>query len=120
MREIKFRAWDRKNKKFIKNNIDYDKCEYYGNIFVCFKCALSDCLEDYILMQYTGLKDKNGKEIYEGDILELKNAKISFIPRVIFVMAWDDTRTGWTLYSPKDEFEVIGNIYENPELLKES
>jgi len=73
-----------------------------------------------ILIQYTGLKDKNGKEIYEGDVI--KRSEVNYAHEVIFKDAAfcrqriDDKAIG-SLEWPQD-FEVIGNIYENPELLK--
>ena len=64
MREIKFRAWDNKQNKMRNDGFSI---YYDGSI------QFADSIEskDFILMQYTGLKDKNGKEIYEGDILIL-------------------------------------------------
>lgn len=76
------------------------------------------------LMQYTGLKDKNGKEIYEGDIVRYEmpgpppeDLMIEFIEPIIFSVASFDVE-GAPLYVVNDVCEVIGNIYENPELLK--
>ena len=80
------------------------------------------CFEDIELMQYTGLKDKNNKEIYEGDIFHIGSKKI------LYVVEWIDCglkgkqiRNGsWIgLDFWKDDIEVIGNIYENSELIKE-
>ena len=71
-----------------------------------------------VLMQYTGLHDKNGKEIYEGDILGFDYYKH---PMVVEYKEWgfgckEDDGT-WAM--PNEEYrEVLGNIYENPELLK--
>jgi uncharacterized phage protein (TIGR01671 family) len=82
---------------------------------------------DYLYMQFTGLKDKNGKEIYEGDIIdfeepvyESQNLKCPVVfYECEFVADWDrgDAQTYIPLRDMND-VEVIGNIYENPELLK--
>jgi len=117
MREIKFRAWDKEMKI-----MQYD-------IGKCYIRQLSDDWGMTIWMQYTGLKDKNGKEIYEGDIVE---ASISSewdeeVPRnERAVVVFEEDRY-WckSQYTPDwyemDAFswEVIGNIYENPELLED-
>ena len=68
------------------------------------------------MMQFTGLLDKNGKEIYEGDILKYRG-KLSFNDPP-FVVEWQNDDARWTEFYPSNNFEVIGNIYENPELLK--
>ena len=122
MREIKFRAWDNENKCWYKPIHE----AYAGNLYELLITFNGDLIahtmngldheslwpERYVLMQYTGLKDKNGKEIYEGDILQM----YEYPP---FVMEWviSHSGVGWTLFAPKHEVKVIGNIYENPELL---
>ena len=75
--------------------------------------------EDAPIMQFTGLKDRNGVEIYEGDLMQHENP--FDIP---FVVNWDSNKlafefnNGGTSYVISDSsFTVIGNIYENPELL---
>ena len=78
-----------------------------------------------MLMQYTGLKDKNGKEIYEGDIAKIPNefpeepeSSPSLILEVKFSQTLATFRIGkYFLFEYVDDCEVIGNIYENPELI---
>ena len=125
-REIKFRAWDKKNKEWVKHfEISKDGLvvvyELNANIIK------SRSRNDFTLMQYTGLKDKNGKEIYEGDIVECLfynnlNIPIEKVLSVIF------KNGSFGVFDGKDfkvfgsdstkSIEVIGNVYENPELIK--
>ncbi|NPU86292.1 MAG: hypothetical protein HPY65_17570 [Syntrophaceae bacterium] len=124
MREIKFRAWDKTNKRSIdlKNSaIDplsgeiigaHDPDEFY---------LFDSC--DYDLMQYTSLKDKNGKEIYEGDIVNGAGEYCVEKKPVIWSRSgWyagyeDKEKTNITSLCALDDIEVIGNIYENPEYI---
>ena len=115
MREFKFRAWDKKTNK-IYQITDIDFNNYLAN-GVCDGEweEFSTCN----LLQYTGLKDKNDVEIYEGDIV-----KGNYL-RGIGVVEWNKYFCKFDIshrmnISPSDVFEVIGNIYENKELLKES
>lgn len=124
MRDIKFRAWHKYQKTML-----YDLyLDFQGNIGIWNYeeteikfIDRSDCL---ILMQYTGLKDKNGVEIYEGDLVAVADyANWEGLYKII----WDEKNL---MYMLKDafgdreklcEFEeylVKGNIYENPELLR--
>ena len=116
MREIKFRAWDKKQENMIYEGLSI---ELDGSISV----HITGTSSLLILMQYTGLKDKNGKEIYEGDILKI-HGSIDFRGRnvsVEFCMgAFRDSYYKWNLFAKSHEFEIIGNIYENPELIKTS
>ena len=122
-REIKFRVWD--------GTAMYDATEYpdwtLGDFANAFRMApeYRPDPERYKLMQYTGLKDKNGKEIYEGDIMEITHPKEGATRGVIeysddggrfLWFAHEDS--GYGLTSRDRANEVIGNIYENPELLK--
>lgn len=126
MREIKFRAWDNKNLGWC----------FYTN---------ADCMKNLynpncIIMQSTGLKDKNGKEIYEGDIVSEKvNRNVEemldgtkVFPRWVEIGRWPvefydncfvlkglmNGNYQSKYYPSLKTLEIIGNIYENPELLK--
>ena len=128
MKEIKFRAWYKS-----KNIMIYNAQATYD-----FTCSGAGCLEEhfqdvinssnYELMQYTGIKDIHGVEIYEGDIVELKGGRYYLKGAVIYKekscrflimdsegvfskLSWSDIY-GFTV-------EVIGNIHENKELLEE-
>lgn len=126
MREIKFRAWH-KGKKIMGEVLGIDIL--HKEIF--FSNEDADCYEhtdfkDIELMQYTGLKDKNEKEIYEGDIVKLRaNHGIGVVKYYdewgAFVIEYIKPRPlavlGINYY--KENIEILGNIYENPELLGE-
>lgn len=124
-REIKFRIWDIENKEMLKvQELDFEPTFYGGRIAIR-PDQYNDYFdtEDMILMQYTGLHDKNGKEIYEGDIIEITRQCIWENGVVIFLNGCFFTKVNETLL-PLHESEinnfklkVIGNIYDNPELL---
>lgn len=85
-REIKFRIWDIENKEMLKvQELDFEPTFYGGRIAIR-PDQYNDYFdtEDMILMQYTGLHDKNGKEIYEGDIIRIKNSLIEIEGKIIF------------------------------------
>jgi hypothetical protein len=127
MRAIKFRAWDKALKSWTNYSIDDDLLMFYDKHAECWETDQEG--ERFILCQYTGLKDNEDREIYEGDIVKA----ISFA-RWIGVVKYSDENQAFIFddldkkYRGKstvfmnqfdDGFEILGNIYENPELLKE-
>lgn len=114
MREIKFRVWHKKDKEMLVFLSGFD---YNTNILSVLQTIQE--WEIYQVMQFTGLKDKNGKEIYEGDIVKYDDEED------LFEIIWSKEDAGLKIKSGNyinliepEYLEVIGNIYENPELLK--
>lgn len=143
-REIKFRAWDEGN-KVMHTDVEFIKSGDDGNDWICIssnerqymvvghKLIFDNpyCRPQIHLMQFTGLKDKNGKEIYEGDIVNIYFYGISVIVWNENICAFQyayhaigkGTSVGGrmtnTLYDHDGikKYEVVGNIYEHPHLL---
>jgi len=138
MREIKFRAWDKlSNRMFDVIMIDWQQGILHGLYDNHSDWEKTRERADRILaiaqtelVEYTGLKDKNGKEIYEGDKLQFAAEDEGNI--WVEVVKWSKEMLSWCLYDDKDDaepleplsdqagadMEVIGNIYSNPELLE--
>ena len=135
MREIEFRVWDNQEKVYLnKKDIAIDNL---GNVFVFEGCNDNDAdlwhvrilvdpdNERYIIEQSTGLKDKNGTEIYEGDVIKVERDGIIY--RVEWIHGGFGLEPRYNSpFCPRlgnvevrEKIEVIGNIHENPELLEE-
>ena len=125
----KFRAWDKHSQKMFAND---ELIIWNGNVYANDSKKLS-CnhlkgwsIDEEYLMQSTGLKDKNGQEIFEGDIVDYKGRKAvikwhgsyaSFIYR--FVDELKERVSEWyPLFLAYYHFEIIGNIYENKDILE--
>ena len=122
MREVKFRAYDKKDKK-----VHYGNMEMFDDM-ICFifgHFGVDTSKEDIELMQYTELKDKNGTEIYDGDVFVDKSYGDD-IGRLVDSVVWNSEKCAWVWGKDKvaliadsvDTIMIIGNIYENPESLE--
>lgn len=141
MRQIKFRAWDKETKKMMMvGGITFNANGKFDNDLVVDNEEWLQ-IEKFGLMQFTGLKDKNGKEIWEGDILATKqigvknpmfvnHVKVSFSDGYIstdpgsgyeqfygWIVGEEDPLNDSLLNT--EDYVVVGNIYQNPDLLKE-
>lgn len=129
MRPIKFRAWDKENERWVDHNQHLDESHVTASVRP--PSILSFSRDDWDYQQFTGLLDKNGKEIYEGDVVEIIDTNGLSESKKVKVV-WNDEMTGygfdeaelfdgeyWMPFCQEPyACEVLGNIYENPELLK--
>ena len=134
----KFRCWDGENMIYFDDNsrvvLSFNKIsgwnvapnvnDYKGE----WLCGESQSRKDFVLMQFTGKQDKNGNDIYEGDVFcNIKNGKWRVLQKPIlkfedaaYLLCSQDHDFKYELlryYESDYELEVIGNVYENPELL---
>ncbi len=125
MRDLKFRAYDKVAQEFIYS----DKTA--GGMWRYFKILEDRGIRHFESQQFTGLLDKQGKEIFEGDIVDLISDGVAREPAQV---CWNDDSGGWIyrrisswdllngqgIFPQWKPVEVIGDIFSNPELLKES
>jgi len=131
-REIKFRAYDKERKKIKFFDLKEIYADCYHNVGFLKNAPHqheNDGWEQFELMQFTGLKDKNGKEVFEGDVIKIKCNEDIIIGDVFY----NQSRCCYMINHPAgyngffglhtltieicDEFNIIGNIFQNPELL---
>ena len=138
MRNIKFRAWSKSNARMLDGDVVPAPLWWRvtGKLRKSHLWLISQSDEEYKLMQYTGLKDKNGVEIYEGDIVALDmwhGNEHGYIPEE-GVIKWyqpssafkwfsleedpSDGQNYWLSQADTKQREVIGNVYEHPGLLE--
>ena len=132
-RKIKYRAWLKEEKKMVNvETIDFtDKSMQYleKNEIIDAYLLRRIIFDDVELMQYTGIKDKIGKEIYEGDIVLIRIDKTNILHKTVVkfkhgafiadIIGDNDYIYLFHFGFNKDDFEVVGNIYENHKLLEE-
>ncbi len=121
-REIKFRMWNNGEMFYAPHYLSSNLSPYITLNGLYYVDGVHQ--KDMILMQFTGIHDKNGKEIYEGDVVRyiqhLFNTPVEQFPIKIKEVKWLDWEAKWNLLETnagESNFEIIGNIYENPELL---
>ncbi len=115
---FRFRAWDTLKKQYF-----HDVQFQYDDEVECFGYMLDDTYKErYVVEQCTGLKDKNGNLIFEGDIVEYK---IPGIPKISAIVHWSPNSVHFwkgsqDLATYKKTTVIVGNIHENPELIPKS
>lgn len=124
-RKIKYRVWDNENKSYDDpySYAYYAMTQDGGLDFYCHGDHWDSCdPEKYIVEQYTGMEDKNGKEIYEGDILDTPQGRCKCVwGEDGWVYQFKVHRTDWfdIVKDWHEKCEVIGNVHETPDLYKD-
>ena len=138
---FRFRAWDKKNKRmlyniqeaydggFVEDEKGNEVTDCYADCFSYFFPYDDDKNEEFIVEQCTGLKDKNGRLIYENDVVKITGDVMTMPLKYmdcLFKVIWADIGFCFKMLNENDglgfcecwEYEVVGNIHENPELLE--
>ena len=125
-REIKFRAWDKVNKQMFDTFCIDSQTAKISCVRYCLPSygpegrKVINNMSDLIPMQFTGLKDKNDNEIYEGDIVRVRQKIIEPYQGIEDHFEEEVFEIGWGIQiDPDCEPEIIGNIFESPELLRQ-
>ena len=115
-KEIKFRAWDILKKRWSNYKINDGTVYFMDKNTGVWYGSYNKRYKDFNLMQYTGIKDKNGKEIYEGDIVVNSDGDYGYVffKDGVYNVRHDD----YTGYLFAWDYEIKGNIYENLEMVK--
>lgn len=117
MRDVKYRVWDLDENKMYKYYFGVDTknpiVHLYGDDLDNIKENFRDRIK---LMQYTGIKDKNGKEVYEGDVVDYFRGELAKIGFIAGSFVIDSSSHTETMFELMGELEVIGNIYENNQI----
>lgn len=119
MRPIKFRAWDKETNEMLDMvTVACERKDPWPPLYIKDGIINGIDHQDYVLMQYTGLKDKNGKEIYEGDIVRCYGGAywIGIYEYDDVIEIKDIRDLNDIMYS--EYVEILGNKYENPELME--
>jgi uncharacterized phage protein (TIGR01671 family) len=128
MRTIKFRAWDKEEKSWVADGLAMDL--YYSAKVGCFMFdndSYDLARKDIEFVQFTGLYDRNGKEIYEGDVVQIAQDLIGWFPQDTDKPIIKVVEYFMCTFLPLPQvhgvagsgaIQIIGNIYENPELIE--
>lgn len=119
MRNIKFRIWDKEQRIYINK---YDSFQIGFHRISLLDGDINNQHDNFIFQQFTGLTDKNGKEIYEGDIIQYNYPKNERNNKVLVRWTTEehDNHPGFIIrdsFEQYGDYEIVGNMYENPDLV---